>query len=366
MIQLSKLEKILEERGVKALLIGSSDNIAYFLDVKTIGDSSLLLYFSRDKIELYVPLLEYYRFKDLLPNEIEVYGLSKTMKPSDAKVLYEDFKSVIKKICDSHENIGIDLSHNSPHTRVFESLPKDKIVDVSDSIDKTRMIKDSWELDRITKAVDVTGHCIYRMINSLTEDTSETGLAGLFEYEARQHGVEEFAFPPLTLFKPGNSYPHNIPTARKIGSENLVLIDVGVKVENRCSDLTRMVIYKQASSEELRAIEAVEEALKAAIDSIQPGVKASDIDKAARSVLERYGLSERFIHGLGHGIGVNVHEPPYIRAGSETIIEPGMVFTIEPGVYFNNKFGVRLEEDVYVTKTKAVVLSRDIERVTRL
>lgn len=363
LILVKKLERIAEEKGVKAVLIGSSDNIAYFLDTKIVGDALLLLYYSFDRVELYTPLLEYYRFRDSLPSDIEVYALSKTMKPSDAKVLEDDFRTIVKKIVENHDKIGVDLSHNSPHSRTFTTLPQDRVVDVSDSIDKVRMIKEDWELDRISKAVDITGYCIYRLINSLTEDTSETALAGLFEYEARQQDVEELAFPPLTLFKPGNSYPHNLPSGRRMSSNNLVLIDVGVKVENRCSDITRMVIYGKPSVDELRAIEAVEEALNAAIDSIEPGVKAKDVDKASRDVLEKHGLNERFIHGLGHGIGVNVHEPPYIRIGSETVIEPGMVFTIEPGVYFNGRFGVRLEEDVYVSKTKAVVLSKDIERV---
>ncbi|MEM4431970.1 MAG: Xaa-Pro peptidase family protein [Desulfurococcaceae archaeon] len=363
MIQINKLERIAEEKGVDAVVIGSTDNIAYFLDVKVVGDAVLLLYFSRDRVELYTPLLEYYRFRDTLPSDVEVYALSKTIKPIDAKVLDDDFKTIVKKIIENHKKVGIDLSHNSPHTRVFTTLPQDKVVDVSDNIDKTRMIKEDWELDRISRAIDTTGYCIYRLINNLNEDTSETALAGLFEYEARQQGVEELAFTPLTLFKPGNSYPHNLPSSRKIGSNNLILIDVGVKIENRCSDITRMVIYGKLSDEELRIIEVVEEALNTAIHAIEPGVKAKDIDKAARDVLEKHGLSTRFIHGLGHGLGVNVHEPPYIRIGSETVIEPGMVFTIEPGIYFNGKFGVRLEEDIYVSKTKAVVLSKDIERV---
>lgn len=361
-----KLGKLMEELGLDSILLLSPDNVSYFLDVKIIGDAYIALHYSKDGVKLYTPILEYYRLRDSLPQDVEVVALSKTIKTEDAKIIEKDFKEIVKETIDNYNKIGLDIVPTFLNLDFIQLIPRDRVKLITDHVSKLRMIKEDWELERIKKAIEITGQAIYRVVNALTEETTETTVAGLFEYEARRNGVEEFAFPPLTLFKPGNSYPHNLPTNVKLGKRNLVLIDVGVKYGNRCCDITRMITWGSVKDDERSVIDAVEEALITAIDKIQPGCKASEIDQAARRVLEKRGYGNRFIHGLGHGIGINVHEAPYIRMGSDQVIEEGMVFTIEPGVYFNGKFGVRIEEDVYVTKGKAVVLTADVERVFQL
>lgn len=366
MRNLAKLGRLMEEQGLDVIIVLSPDNVSYFLDAKIIGDAPLILRYSRDDVKLYTSALEYYRFRDSLPQDVEVVALSKTIKLEDAEVVEKDFKEIVKENIDKHGKVGLDTLPQFLNLDYLQSIPRDKVRFVSDAIARLRMIKEEWELERIKRAIEITGQAIYRVINALTEESTETVAAGLFEYEARRNGVEEFAFPPLTLFKPGNSYPHNLPTNVKLGKRNLVLMDVGVKHGNRCCDITRMAIWGPVREEERNVVEAVEDALNAAIESIQPGCKAGEVDQKARKTLENRGYGNRFIHGLGHGFGVNVHEAPYIRQGSDHVIEEGMVFTIEPGVYFNGKFGVRIEENVYVSKSKAVVLTSEIERVFQL
>jgi len=115
--------------------------------------------------------------------------------------------------------------------------------------------------------------------------------------------------------------------------------------------------------EERKVLEAVNEAIENAIDKFQPGMKASELDAIARETLAKHGYDKYFIHGLGHGIGIDVHEKPYLNPVSDTRLEPGMVFTIEPGVYFSGRFGVRIEEDVVVTKKGLRILSRSLPRI---
>ena len=225
------------------------------------------------------------------------------------------------------------------------------------------MIKEDWEIEAIEKAIEITGNAIYNIVDNLSENLTETEISGVFEYSVRKEGVRRYAFEPLILVKPGNSYPHNLPSNNKLGKNNLLLIDVGVKYKERCSDITRMVVWGSISEEEKKVLEIVNEAIDRAIEKIQPGVKAGEVDEAARSYIEENGYGEKFIHGLGHGIGVVVHEQPYIRRGVETVLEPGMVFTIEPGIYIAGKYGVRIEEDVLVTKSGVKILSKNIERV---
>jgi len=363
-LQLEKLDSIIEEEKITSIILTGPNNIEYFLGVRTIADSPLLLHYEKKgEPKLYVPLLEYYRIRDYLENtNVKVFAVSKSLKPSDASVVDKSFKEIISSFS-KEDKIGYDKEYASPLTTYVLSALDDKIVDISKHISKYRMIKEDWEIENIKKAVTITSKGILEMVNNLSENITETELSGFFEFRVRRAGVDEYAFPPLVLFKPNNSYPHHLPTSNRLGKRNLVLVDVGVKYGGRCSDLTRMIIWGRKNKEELITIEAVNEAIDNVIDAGQPGMKASELAEIAIKTLEKYGLSEKFIHGLGHGFGILVHEPPYIRTGSETVLEPGMVFTVEPGVYFAGKYGVRIEEDVLVTKKGLKVLSKELKRV---
>lgn len=361
---LNKLRVIAEEAGVNVLILSAPDNIEYFTGVPSIGDGvALMIYEAKaDAITLYVPLLEYYRYRDLLPQTVNLYAVSKTIKSSDVPIVDLDWGEIITKYREA-EKIGVDLSHPSPIYKIVYSSISGKAVDISDYVWRMRMIKSSDEIESISEAVKLTMRGILAVYAGLHEGVSETSLTGLFEKTVRENGVEKLAFDPIIVFKPNNAYPHALPSKKILGSRDLVLVDVGVKVNGRCSDITRMITWRKPTKEEKSSIEAVVEALDTAIDVLRPGVKASEVYEASVKVLDRYGLRDKFVHGLGHGVGIVVHEPPYLRAGSNTVLEPGMVVTVEPGVYFPGKYGIRVEELVVITKKGCKVLSRGIDRV---
>lgn len=361
---IEKLRLLSDEQRLDVVVITAPDNVEYYTGVPSIGDQISLLIYSKieDRAYLYVPLLEYHRYRDNLKRDFEVYAVSKTLKPSDVPVVDLDWKQIIEKHIGNFR-VGADLSHNSPLYKTVSQALGTNALDISQAIWKQRMIKETWEIDAIKDAIKITIKGILSVFSSVKYNSTETYLTGVFEKTVREHGIERFAFEPIIAFKPNNAYPHATPSNKIIARRDLVLIDVGVKVRNRCSDITRMIAYGRPTSEERKVIEAVEEAVETSIDYIKPGVKAGEVYEAAARVLEKYGYREKFIHGLGHGIGVVVHEPPYLRAGSETVLEPGMVFTIEPGVYINGKFGVRMEEDILVTERGCKVLSSRLKRL---
>lgn len=362
---LGKLIKIIRDNDLSGAILVSHENIEYFLDLEVIGESPVILYVSSNSsYEIYVPLLDYYRYRDLIKEEsVKVYGVSKTLKPSGVEIVEYDWKEIIEKKLSESGKIGIDKSHSSPLSSVLSTISSDKVVDISKDIDNYRMIKDDWEIEAINEAIDIVGEAVHRIIDNLHSGVTEVEVAGLFEYYVRRRGVKRLAFEPLVLFKPSNSYPHNLPSNTVLGTNNLILLDLGVKYRNRCCDITRMVIWGSVSSEEKKVLEIVFTAIDRAVEKIQPGVKAGEVDRVAREYIVEKGYGDKFIHGLGHGIGVVVHEKPYIRVDSDTELKPGMVFTVEPGVYFNNNYGVRIEENVLVTKTDVKVLSSGIDRL---
>ena len=362
---LDKLLKLSEDRNLDAIILSGVDNIEYFLDVTVAADSPMLLVYERreNRFSLYIPLLEYYRYRSLLPDYISLFALSKIMKIPDIPVLEVEWKDVVTSVTSKWSKIGADLSHSSPLQALLVENLSGKAVNISNDIWNIRMVKTEKELMTIREAVSITCAGILAVQASITNNITESYLAGVFEHAVRSRGVEKMAFDPIVAFKPNNAYPHTLPGNRIIGRRDLVLVDVGVKYKGRCSDITRMIIRGRPSREERRSLEAVVEALEVAIDTITPGIRAKDVYEAACKVLEKWGLRERFIHGLGHGIGVVVHEPPYLRADNTIVLEPNMIFTIEPGVYFNGYYGVRVEDVVVVTKRKASVLSRNLSRV---
>lgn len=363
--QLEKLQKLTENKNLDLIIIHAPDNIEYFTGIPSIGDIVALLIHSRmdNKTYLYVPVLEYHRYRVNLPDSVEVYAVSKTIKPEDIPIVELDWKDIIAKHSENKDKIGADVHHPGPLQLTIARALGERVLNVSEDIWNLRAIKEEHEIKAIEKAIEITQRGIQAILAELREGVTELELAGVFEYTARKHGAEKTAFDPIVAFKPNNAYPHTAPGARPLKKDDLVLVDVGVKYGGRCSDITRMIIWGKITNEEKQALEALIEAVNSSIDYAKPGVTAQEVYNTAVAVLEKYGLKEKFIHGLGHGIGVAVHEPPFLRPLSGKTLEPGMVFTIEPGVYIPGSYGVRIEEDVLITKTGAKVLSSKLSRV---
>jgi Xaa-Pro dipeptidase len=361
---IDRLVKLAEHKDLDAIILSGVDNVEYFLDVTAAADSPMLLtYMRRDNtVSLYVPLLEYYRYRSLLPEYVSIYALSKTQKAPDIPTLAVDWKDVVSSVISKCDRVGADLSHTSPLQALLVEALTGKAVNISSDIWNIRSIKTEKEIAAIREAVHITTAGVLSVQASIVDGVTESYLAGVFEHTTRSRGVEKMAFDPIVAFKPNNAFPHVLPSNRSIGRKDLVLVDVGVKYRGRCSDITRMIIRGRPSKEEKRSLQAVVEALETAIDTITPGIRAKDVYEAACKILDKWGLRERFIHGLGHGVGVVVHEPPYLRADNTSVLEPNMVITVEPGVYFNGQYGVRVEEVVVVSKRKARVLSENLDR----
>jgi Xaa-Pro aminopeptidase len=169
----------------------------------------------------------------------------------------------------------------------------------------------------------------------------------------RRRGAEGVAFETLVASGPNSALPHYRAGQRRIQAGDVVVLDFGCRVHGYCSDITRTVACEKPSREIEAVYEIVKDAQERAAQAVKPGVAAEEIDRAARAYITRVGYGEHFIHRTGHGIGLEVHEAPYINEGNHLQLEEGMTFSVEPGIYLPGRFGIRLEDIVVVTESGA-------------
>jgi Xaa-Pro aminopeptidase len=170
-------------------------------------------------------------------------------------------------------------------------------------------------------------------------------------------GAEGMSFETIVAAGLRSAMPHGRATTASLPRRGFVTMDFGIIHKGYCSDMTRTVFLGKPRPEERKAYEAVLEAQGNAVNAVVPGASCAEVDEAARSVLRREGLAEAFSHSTGHGVGLEIHEPPRIGAGQTTRLQPGMVITIEPGIYLAGKFGIRIEDMVAVTRSGGQVLT---------
>jgi Xaa-Pro aminopeptidase len=260
--------------------------------------------------------------------------------------------------------VGIDAEHLSvaEKKRLSDALPSGvRLRSAPALVEQARMVKDEDELALIRASVQMGATLFYRALEVLRPGVKESEVAAEMEYAARRAGAEAMSFPTIIASGARSALPHGRATEQAIPAGAFVVCDFGVILAGYCSDQTRTVWVGPASGAKAKearlAYEAVKEAQAAAIAAVKPGVSVGKVDANARKVLRKAGLGRYFTHSTGHGVGLEIHEPPRVAPDQEELLKPGMVITIEPGVYFPGKWGIRIEDMVAVTEHGCEVLT---------
>lgn len=342
-----KLVSEIRKSDGDALLVSNESNVTWLTGFS--GDSSWLLI--GPGIELMVSDT---RYTTQLKNECPEVATS----IRDAKSTLTKFTG---KQLDNAKVNKLNFEAASMTVAEFDQLKeaiKAELVPTSGMVEAARMIKDAGEIAEIRKAVWMAERGFACLKADLSLDQTELQVAHNLEHSMRRFGAERAGFHPIIAVGPNAALPHAQPGQLRVGDAGHLLVDWGAETtSNYRSDITRVLITGKNPKKFETIYNVVLEANMRAIDAIKPGAKCKDIDKIARDFIAKAGYAKYFGHGLGHGIGIDIHEQPRLSPVSDQVLEPGMMITVEPGIYIPGQMGVRIEDDVLVTKNGFDVLT---------
>jgi len=342
-----KLRSLVRQAEADALLVTNFKNVTYLTGFT--GDDSYLFATLDDEVLVTDP-----RYTTQL--EEECPGLNLEIREPGVTML-QGVTAVAKRA--SVERLGLEGSSAtlSFQQTLVKELPSQKLVVTENLVERLRLIKDKDEIDATRVACQQARRAYDVVRAGLTPDMTELDVAAELEYRARRFGAKSLSFPAIVAVGPRSALPHARPTSQRIGADDFTLIDWGVNSGLYMSDLTRIVVTGRISPKLRKIYGVVLKAQLAAIDAIRPGLTGEQVDRVARRIITRAGFGKAFGHGLGHGTGLEIHEAPRLAVGQKTKLEPGMIVTVEPGIYVPGWGGVRIEDDVLVTRTGHEVLS---------
>ena len=342
-----KLRRRLASSGADALLITHRPNIRYLTGFR--GDDSVLVVTRDDAV-----LISDERFRQEIEEtcpdvSAEIRGSNITGSQWVARVLTS---MRLSRIAIEGDHVPVSV-----FAQWQASVERTQWRVVSGWVEALREIKDRTEIAAIRRSIAIAEKAYQAVATAMTPEDTEQQVAWELERQIRHFGGEGCSFPPIVAVGARAALPHAVPGPRTIGEKPFLLIDWGATFDEYCSDLTRMMVAGRIPPKLARIYEVVLQAQLAAIDRIKPGVMLEDVDQAARRVIEDAGQAKHFTHALGHGIGLEIHEAPRVAAGQSRPLRPGMVITVEPGIYLRGWGGVRIEDDVLVTRTGHEVLT---------
>lgn len=288
------------------------------------------------------------------------YGEAAQKKVTNCKVIvYDSFSDSLKDLikCFGIEEVLIEstyitVSRANALKKIFSECSCRLVA--NDTLDKllsnARILKSENEISKIEKAQRITEEAYLELLNMVKPGVTEAELALELEFLMRRKGASGVSFDLITIAGKKTSMPHGVPDNSVVQRGDFVTFDIGAIYDGYHSDMTRTIAVGEVSDEQKEIYSIVLEAQLAALEKVKPGVNAGDIDKTARDIIVKHGYGEYFKHSTGHGVGLEIHEQPFVSPKSSTILSSGMVITVEPGIYIPDKFGVRIEDMVVVTK----------------
>lgn len=270
----------------------------------------------------------------------------------------DDGVELIAKVTDSSKTLGIDKNMAARFLlRLMELNAGARYVNASVCVDTVKACKDEKEQEFMRTVSKINDMAMEQFKKLIKPGITEIEMAKQMEDIYNSFGADGFSFEPLVGFGANAAVGHYYAGKSVLKEGDCVLIDVGCKKDSYCADMTRTFFYQSVTDEQKEVYELVKKANETAESIIKPGVRFCDIDKTARDIISQAGYGDKFTHRLGHSIGIEVHEYGDVSSINENVVKEGMIFSIEPGIYLEDKFGVRIEDLVLVTKNGVEILN---------
>jgi len=352
--RIEKLASLMQNSGISGAIVSPGTNLFYLTGLSpsaTLERLFALLISSNGEVSLIAP--------KLYENELRGCWIENIVIWSDSENPYTILSDLIRKSFGRSGKIAIDDNMQAAHIlRAYESLRAYDLAPLGPLISRLRIVKDEEEIKLMSEAAKIADKVIERIISEKLVGKKEKELARFIENEIVDLGADKFSFDAIVASGPNGANPHHTPTERKISEGDLLIVDFGAKYKGYCSDITRTFSIGKPSERALEVYNIVKEAQEEAFQTVREGVIAKEVDAVARKIIASKGYGERFIHRTGHGLGLDIHEEPYIAQNSDVELRNGMTFTIEPGIYLEGEFGVRIEDDVAVINGRGERLTK--------
>jgi Xaa-Pro dipeptidase len=362
--RLEQLRTALTQAGLDAVAVNPGPMLTYLTGVSfhLMERPVVLLVAQGREPVLVLPEFEIAKMK-LIPYKVNAFAYGEN--PAEWEAV---FKQAITSLKLDSGTIGVEPRQMRllEFRHVQTAAPGAEFPDASEALASLRLRKDEGEVAAMRHAVHIAQTALEAILPSIKVGVTEHEIAGVLTMELLKSGSDsELPFSPIVCSGPNSANPHATPSDRKIERGDILLVDWGATTEGYVSDLTRTFAVGGEDPEWKKIAAIVMEANASARAAGRPGVSCAGVDRAAREVIERAGYGQYFTHRTGHGIGMEGHEEPYIRGDNMHMLYPGMAYTVEPGIYLPGRGGVRIEDNVVVTKTGAEVLS-DMPRELRV
>lgn len=349
---LKSVQNLIKEKGLDALIVTNPTNIFYLTSFKGLSptEREAILIVSRTKSSTLITAKLY---------QNEALKLASTNLQIKITAERKEVQDALKNFLSSFQKVGFeenDLKF-SEHKKYHKILKGKKLMPVKNIVEEQREIKTAEELTNLIKAQTLTQKVFDKILKTIKVGQTEVEIKDVLEQIAKTQSREPLAFDPIIASGPNSALPHYQTGKRKIKKGDALLFDFGLKYKYYCADFSRTVFVGRANDEQKNIYSLVAIAQKTAIAKIKTNVKAKDIFNDSFNLFKRNGLEDKFIHSLGHGIGLEVHEKPSLYKTAKDILKPGMVFSVEPGLYFPWG-GVRIEDLVTIKNGKGSIIGK--------
>lgn len=347
--RLAKARQAMRAHDLEALLIFSPENLRYLTGFR--GEAAYGVLTQRR-----MHLVTDYRFVQQAQEECR--GTDIVCRDRDRQTLGEALRSILAG--ESVVSAGIETAHlsHATHASLASDLARFGMVPANGLVEGLRIDKDEWEIEQIAKAAAIADMALASLLAQFRLGVTERDMARELDYLVKCHGADDVAFPTILGFGANSARPHCVPSTRPLAKGDIVLIDFGAMVNGYRSDMTRTFVAGTPSALQARMMQAVLEAQEAAIAAVRPGAAGADVDARAARVLASTQFAHHAGPGTGHGVGLTLHEKPFLGPGCGDILRAGWVVTIEPALYVPGYGGVRYEDDVLVAAAGATCLTR--------